>query len=159
MDAYSMDLRERVVAACDDGTETREEVAERFGVSTSFIRKLLRRRRQSDSVAPKPHAGGVKPTLKPKDLKQVRTLVRQQPDATLEELCQRLAQRTGKSVRVWTMCRALQALDLSRKKSPCTPANATPPASGGSGPPGGRRWPLWPRTSLCSWTRAGPPRA
>ena len=33
-----MDLRERVVAACDEGVDTREEIGERFGVSVSWIR-------------------------------------------------------------------------------------------------------------------------
>jgi putative transposase len=43
---YSRDLRERVAAACDEVAETREEVAERFGVSVRFVYGLLRRRRE-----------------------------------------------------------------------------------------------------------------
>ncbi len=41
MDAYSDDLRQRVVQACDDGVLTREEIAEHFKVSTAWIRRLL----------------------------------------------------------------------------------------------------------------------
>lgn len=123
MDAYAMDLRERVVRACDEGLETREEIAERFDVSTSFIRKLLRRRRESGSIAPRPHAGGSKPSLNENDLKDVRTLVQEKPDATLEELCEGLAELGGKKVRIWTMCRALKKLKLPRKKRRFMPAS------------------------------------
>jgi transposase len=125
MEAYSIDLRERVVAACDEGTEIREETAERLCVSTSFIRKLLRRRRQTGSIAAKPHAGGGRPSLGKADLRQVRRLVDEKPDATLAELCRRLATRTGRRVRPWTMCRALQKLKLPRKKSRYMPASGT----------------------------------
>ena len=45
MEAYSLDLRQRIVNACDDGEETHEEIAQRFAVSISFITKLLRRRK------------------------------------------------------------------------------------------------------------------
>lgn len=159
MEAYSLDLRERAVAACDEGEETREEVAERFGVSTSFIRKLLRRRRETGSIAARPRSGGVPAALKAGDLRQVRRLVEHQPDATLEELCDRLAKRTGTSVKGWTMCRAVGALGLRRKKSLCTPASATPPACGGSAPSGGGRSGWWPSGGWSSWTRAGRPRA
>ena len=41
MKAYSMDLRERVVAACDAGDDTREEIAARFSVSVAWVRRLL----------------------------------------------------------------------------------------------------------------------
>ena len=39
MKAYSMDLRERVLAACDAGMGTKE-AAERFGVCESWLRRL-----------------------------------------------------------------------------------------------------------------------
>jgi transposase len=157
MEAYSTDLRERVAAACDEGIETGAEIADRFGVSTSFIRKLLRRRRQSGTIAAKPHGGGGKPSLDERDLHEVRQLVAQRPDATLAELCQRLRDAGGSQVRIWTMCRALQRLELPRKKSRCTPASATRRvfrrcARRGSSGSGRSR-----RRSWFSWTRAGRP--
>ncbi len=63
MRAYSVDLRERVVRACDEGELTRPEVAEAMGVSLSFVTKLLRRRARTGSVAPKPRAGGRRATM------------------------------------------------------------------------------------------------
>jgi transposase len=128
MDAYSLDLRERVVRACDDHVGTREEIAETFGVSVSFITKLLRRRRDEKTVAARPHSGGGKRSMDGTDLERVKDLVAEQPDATLDELCQRLRGRGGASVAPWTMCRALKALGLVRKKSPFTPRSAIRPA-------------------------------
>ena len=41
MEAYSLDLRERICVACDEGTETHQGVADRFGVSRWFVQKLF----------------------------------------------------------------------------------------------------------------------
>src|SRR5512135_3643399 len=58
MRAYSTDRRERVIAACDARDGTRQQSAARFSVSLWGIRKLLRPRRDTGSLAPKPHGGG-----------------------------------------------------------------------------------------------------
>ena len=63
MKAYSTDLRERVVAACDTRAGTREQIAARFAVSASWVRKLLRQRRDTGSIDPKPHGGGRAPAF------------------------------------------------------------------------------------------------
>lgn len=154
MEAYSLDLRERVVAACDEGTDTRTEIADRFGVSTSFIGKLLRRRRTSGSIAPRPHSGGGKPSLGEHDLQQVRHLVQQKPDATLAELCGRLHDAGGTHVQIWTMCRALKALELPRKKSRCTRSSGTRREWRRCVRPGWRRSDVSRRRSWSLWTRA-----
>jgi transposase len=125
MDAYSQDLRERVVRACDEGAMSQPEVAAAFGVSLSFITKLLRRRAQTGSVAVLPHAGGRRALLQAQDQKQLAALVQAQPDATLAELCQRLKEHDSPKVSKPTMCRALQTLRLVRKKRLCTPVSAT----------------------------------
>jgi transposase len=114
MEAYSRDLRERIVLACDEGLETRTEIADRLGVSTAFIRKLLRQRLGGDLSA-KPHQGGFEPMLRGELLERVRGLVAQQSDATLKELCQRLHDRGGPSVSVATMWRALRRLGMVYK--------------------------------------------
>ena len=53
MKAYSMDLLERVLADCDDGMETRQ-VAVKYRVSESWIRRLKQRRRETGETAPRP---------------------------------------------------------------------------------------------------------
>ncbi len=125
MKAYSMDLRERIARACDAGELTREEIAERFSVSTTFIRRLLGHRERTGSLAPRPHAGGFESAVGEGERGVLRGLVKEQPDATLAELRDRLAGRTGVSVSVARVCQVLQELKLPRKKSRTPPASVT----------------------------------
>src|SRR6476619_3889114 len=125
MEAYSLDLRERICAACDEGIETRQEVADRFGVGRWFVQKLLRQRRAQGPIAAKARGEGPAPTIGPADQQRLRKLVKASPDATLSELCNLLHQAGGASVNVWTMCRALKALRLVLKKRPSMPASVT----------------------------------
>jgi transposase len=114
MEAYSLDLRERICAACDEGIETRQEVAERYGVSRSFVQKLLRRR-LSGSIEPRPRGRGPTPLIGDQDRRRLSELVKQKPDATLAELRVRLAEVGGVGVSAPTLCRALRALRLVLK--------------------------------------------
>ena len=52
MTAYSLDLRERVVAACDNGA-TEKEAAVRFGVSEDTVQRYKRQRRERGTLVPK----------------------------------------------------------------------------------------------------------
>jgi transposase len=88
------------------------QIARRFLVSISFVTRLLRLHRSTGSLVPKPHGGGNPAALGPQDLERLRELIRQQPDATLEELRQRL----GASCSTMTISRALRKLGLPRKK-------------------------------------------
>ena len=63
MRAYSLDLRERVAAACQQPSRTIGAVAAQFSVSVSFVEKLLQRQRTSGSLAPLPLRGGPAPCL------------------------------------------------------------------------------------------------
>src|SRR3712207_513042 len=86
MKSYSMDLRERVVAACDARDGTRAQIAKRFSVSVSWIRDLLKRRRETGSIAPRPLGGGRKPAFDAAAAARLREAVKDDDDATLEEL-------------------------------------------------------------------------
>jgi transposase len=125
MEAYSLDLRKRVVRACEEELLTREEIAEHFDVSRSFVQKLLRRYRTTGSLAAKPHSGGSSAKMDERSRRQVQDLVKQRSDATLQELCQQLKAAAGPQVSVPTMCRTLQGLNLPLKKSPYMPASVT----------------------------------
>jgi transposase len=109
---YSQDLRERVVAGCDEGRLSRPQIAQLFHVSVSWIRRLLQRRRETGSFAARPRGGS--PPVKMTDTCQARlmVLVTEQPDATLVELRDRL----NVSVHPCTVSRALARLGLTRKK-------------------------------------------
>lgn len=159
MKACSLDLRERVAQACQEGLESRRETAERFGVSVSFVKKLMRRLRQTGSLAVKPHRGGRQPALDTRGREVLGELVRQQPDATLKELQRQLQKRTGKTVSTSALDRHLRALELPRKKSPCMPANNRRRGCRNCvGSFKGRFRRFRPR-SWFLWMKAGPPRA
>lgn len=85
-------------------------------VSLSFIRDLRRHQRQTGSLQPNPHGGGAVAKLGAAQLPIVAALVEAQPDALLEELCERFAQQTGVEVSGSTMQRAVSKLKLSVKK-------------------------------------------
>jgi transposase len=123
MAAYSMDLRERVVAACDDGLDTRSEIAERFRVSESWIRRLLQRRRETGSITPRPHGGGQPPAFDGVAAKRLRQAVAADPDATLVEL----AAAAGVACSTSATDRALRRLGITRKKSRSGPPSRTGP--------------------------------
>lgn len=113
MSAYSMDLRERVVAACDEGIDSRAEIAERFAVSESWVRRLLQRRRETGSIAPRPRGGGRPPAFGGEAAERLREAVAASPDATLREL----AAATGATRSTSVVDRALRRLGITRKKS------------------------------------------
>src|SRR6516165_8618923 len=106
-----MDLRERVVAACDAGDATREQIAARFSVSISWIRDLLRRRRQTGSIAPRPRGGGRAPAFDAAAAERLREAVRADGDATLQELARAAGVACGASA----VHRALERLGITRK--------------------------------------------
>ena len=118
MKAYSLDLRRKIVESYDRGDQTQRGVAERFGVSLSFVEKLFRRRRTTGEIAPLPHGGGINPRLDKDALESLRVLVKEQPDAILAELCDEINEQRGIRVSAPTMCTALKKLGLGRKKVP-----------------------------------------
>jgi transposase len=125
MRAYSMDLRERVLAAVDRGTP-REEIVRTLGVSQPTIRKYLRLRRETGSVAPKP------PPKRPfsigQSVKHRRALWKQLEehyDATLEKHCLLWESKQGIKVSISTMSRAIRRLGWTLKKRVWVPPNET----------------------------------
>lgn len=112
MKAYSMDLRQRVLADCDAGMGT-QEVAAKFSVSASWVRRLKQRRRENGEVAPRQQRHGPLPSWQAQGYAQpLRAAVKDTPDITLEELRERL----GLGVAISTLWRACDALGFSFKK-------------------------------------------
>ena len=116
MKAYSLDLRQKVLAAALRGDRSLREVAELFGVGKTFVDKLLGLHRAGQNLAPRPHGGGYPARLLPRHEKLLRAEVRRQKDVTLEELRSHLAAKDSLSVSVSTVSRSLIRLGLGRKK-------------------------------------------
>jgi transposase len=112
MRPLSDDLRQRILAAVDNHEGSRRKLATRFAVNVSTITRLLQLRRQTGSSRPRPHAGGVSPTLDQDGLERLQGLVEQAPDATLKVLKQKLGISGSRMI----VCRALQKLGLPLKK-------------------------------------------
>ncbi len=117
MRAYSLDLRQKVVAAVERGDSTIEEVAASFGVGLTFVKKMLRQHRETGDLRPRPHGGGQTPRLSTRHLKLLRAEVARDSGKTAEALRDYLAERGGVTVSRPTVSRALSRLGLSRKKN------------------------------------------
>jgi transposase len=105
---YSQDLRDRVLAAYDRGMPTKR-IAEVFDVSPAWARRLKQRRRETGETSPRPMGGA---TVIKIDRARLAELVREQPDATLEELRRRL----GVTCVISAVSMALKKMGLSFKK-------------------------------------------
>ena len=116
MQPYSLDLRQRIVNAYEQGQGSIAEVANQFSVSTYFVKKMLRQWRETGDLAPLPHGGGKPPSLTTEQLLLLKRKVRLQSDISLADLQQLLEQQQSVTVHLSTISRALAKLGLPRKK-------------------------------------------
>src|ERR1043165_1255744 len=86
MATCSLDLRTRILGAYDAGEGTRNDVARRFRVSLGMVKKLLQQRRRTGDIGPRHQHSDRKPKILAAHRRQLRALVRAQPDLTLPEL-------------------------------------------------------------------------
>jgi putative transposase len=111
----SLDLRERIVRAAEDGSSIRE-AARRFAVSPSAAIKLMQRIRTTGSAAPARFGGHRRALLAPHE-SDLRRLVEVRPDSTLAELQAELERRLGVVAGFSTIHNALRRSGLRLKKS------------------------------------------
>jgi transposase len=135
MNAYSKDLRARVLATVDRG-DPRARIVETFGISLATVRRWLRRRRETGEVAPRPSPGRTPSICKTAE--ERRALWEQleaSPEATLEEHRESWERERGVRVSVATMSRAIRKLGWTYKQRRWEPPSATrrPEPAGASG--------------------------
>jgi transposase len=112
MKTLSLDLRERILAAYDQGDSTRAQVAARYNVSEGMVKKLLQQRRRTGDIAPRHRFSGAKPKITSKHQQHLRRLIRDNPDMTLEELRDAI----GVACTVQAVHYVLQKMGLPLKK-------------------------------------------
>ena len=117
MQAYSVDLRQKVIDAYNQREGSQRQLAKRFRVSLTFIENLLKRYRTDGTVEPRAHGWGQVAKLSLEQEGVLITLIEENNDAILVELCDRLEQSVGVRISRATMGRYVQKLKITRKKN------------------------------------------
>ena len=138
--AYSDDLRCKLLEAYEGGRGSLQELARQFGVSWGYSKKIRAQQLRTErKERPQQLRHGPASRLTPAVEQQLRSTLRQQPDLTLAEVQQRLAERAGVSLsrsRLWVW---LQRLGLRHKKNRCGRKNRTAGRTSGAARPGVNR--------------------
>ena len=112
---YSLDLRERVVAAVSAGQSCRF-VAARFGVSVASVVKWSQRYRKEGSAAAR-RMGGKRPYVLAGERAWLLARLAEKPDVTLRALAAELAER-GVVVSYYAVWHFFEHEGISFKKKP-----------------------------------------
>ncbi len=119
MRAYSIDLRQRILRAVDEGC-TAEEAAALYDVHVATVRRYVRLRRLEGTIVPKKSTGRPR-HIRASEETALRAQVAAHPDALLAEYCEHWVAQTQQVVSIATMSRALARLQLTRKTRPSMP--------------------------------------
>jgi transposase len=125
MNAYSKDLRLKVLSAVERGVP-RREISELLGISISTISRYVQRKASGAQIAPKPSPGRTSKILAEPDLRSALWRQLEENDtATLREHSEMFEEERGISVSVATMSRAVRTLGWTFKKGRWHPPSAT----------------------------------
>jgi transposase len=131
MQTYSRDLRERVVAARQQG-QSAQEIARLFRVSKRSVERFWRKYLDTGAIEPRQRGGYRRSRLEKHDRK-LRRWIKEKADLTLAQLQERLAQDLGIQLGTTALWHRLECLGLSYKKNP--QRRRAKPARSASGSP------------------------
>ncbi len=123
MNAYSEDLRKKIVEAVEKGM-LKIEAARTFGVGISSVKRYVATYREGRSLAPKKRPGS-KPKLDEGARKLLEANLEEHPEATLPQRREFLQRVCGVSVSDSTVSRMLRRMGWTRKKDRWERQNAT----------------------------------
>jgi transposase len=129
MKPYHSDLRKRIVDAYQKAEGSVRELAVRFKVAPRTVQNYLNLKRETGSVEPLPHGGGPVPKLDDAGVRELRAVVDEKNDRTLDEIARELEQRRNVRLGRTTVWRILDRMGLTRKKKRNTPRNRIGPKS------------------------------
>jgi transposase len=115
MDAYSEDLRRKIVQALQQRGMNKSEAARAFGVSLSSVKRYAKAVREGRSLSPG-KAPGKRPKLDEKARRLLEADVEERPFAKLSDRQEYLQKVAGVSVSESTLSRALRKMGFGRKK-------------------------------------------
>jgi transposase len=124
MDAYSEDLRQKIVQAVQQRHMSKSEAARAFGVSLSSVKRYVKAACEGRSLRPG-KAPGKKPKLDEKARRLLEADVEERPFAKLADRQQYLQKVVGLSVSESTLSRALRKMGFGRKKGRWVPVSKT----------------------------------
>lgn len=136
---YSNDLRRKFLQAYDRGQASLRELAEQYGVSLGWAKKISARRTRTGEIDLVAYVRGPKSRVTEPIQQWLRSRVGEQPDLTLAELQQRLGSEQKVQLSVSRLWWALKDLGLRLKKSRSTPANRKRRKRSSGGKPGGKK--------------------
>ncbi len=116
MKTYSDDIRQKIIQSYIKREGSYRELARRFGVSLSFVQKIINRFQDTGRIEALPHGGGKKTKINDKHAHILKILVAENNDANIEYLCELFYLKAKIKVSQTTMRRALQKLNLTLKK-------------------------------------------
>jgi transposase len=115
---YSLDLREKLIAAWQNRGLSTDELAELFGVGTATVKRWKRRYRETGSVEALAHGGGHPLAISEEQLPIIEELVKRHPDWTEEEYTEHLVKEHGLTASRSAVGRTIRRLGYSVKKRP-----------------------------------------
>ena len=124
MDAYSEDLRKKIVQALQQRRMNKSEAARAFGVSLSSVKRYAKAAREGRSLSPG-KAPGKKLLLDEKARRLLEADLKERPFAKLSDRQEYLKKVAGVSVSESTLSRALRKMDFGRKKGRWVPVSET----------------------------------
>lgn len=114
MKAYSVDLRQRIVAAVRGGM-SKAEAARTFGVGATSVKRYVNRVQQGGSLEPG-KAPGKQSKLGLSGIKLLEEDLQARPAATYENRAELLHELLGVKVSRPTICRTIHRMGYTRKK-------------------------------------------
>ena len=117
MKPYSIDLRKKIVEVHEKEKISIRKLAQRFQVAKSFVQKILKQYRETGDLSPKRQGGSPPRKLQGEQLVTLIEIIESNNDATLEELCDLLHEKSGIRISRATMGRITLKLNYSVKKN------------------------------------------
>ena len=124
MDAYSEDLRLKIVQALIEQRMTKSEAARSFRVSLSSVKRYAKAAAEGRSLEPG-KAPGKKPLLDEKARRLLEADLKERPFAKLSDRQEYLQKVAGVSVSESTLSRAIRKMGFGRKKGRWVPVSET----------------------------------
>lgn len=117
MKPYSVDLRQKIIDVYQEGNVSQRQLARQFRVALSFIQKLIKQYKETGNIAPKVRTKQTPTKLTDEQLQLLKQLVAENPEATLQELREKLAAIAGVTISISTVHRMLRRIDLCAQKN------------------------------------------